>query len=90
MFLPSSRYAALETVLAQGPDGRESAAVKLRVLPQTPGTPTLVKGGDQLDVMSERRYRDGTRYWHIADANTELEAAELVRRDARTILVPER
>ena len=45
---------------------------------------------DQLDVISETRYKDGTRFWHIADANTELEANQLVRVAGRTIRVPER
>lgn len=54
------------------------------------GTATSVGSGEQLDVMSERRYRDATRYWHIADANSELEAGALVTVDGRVIDVPER
>ena len=90
MFLSNSRYAGLPTVITEGHDGQDVTAVKLRVLPETRGTPTLTRSGDQLDVMSERRYRDGTGYWHIADANRELEANELVRKDGRVIAVPER
>jgi hypothetical protein len=90
VFLSNSRYYGLDTVTAKGADGAETAAVKLRVLPETPGAPTLVRSGDQLDVMSQARYRDGTRFWHIADANTELEANTLVRKDGRVIAVPER
>ena len=90
MFLSNSRYAGLPTVTATGAEGREVAAVTLRVIPETPGTPTLVKSGDKLDVMADRRYRDGTRGWHIADANSELEANALVTRDGRVIAVPER
>jgi len=41
-------------------------------------------------VMADRLYRDGTRGWHIADANSELEANALVSRDGRVIVVPER
>jgi hypothetical protein len=47
-----------------------------------------VSEGDRLDILAERRYRDATRYWHIGDANTELEANELVRSAGRTIQVP--
>lgn len=90
MFLSNSRYAGLDTVTATGPDGREVAAVTLRVIPETSGTPTLVKTGDKLDVMADRRYRDGTRGWRIADANSELEANALVARDGRVIAVPDR
>ena len=90
MFLSNSRYAGLDTVSAVGLDGQEVPAVKLRRLPDTRGVSTTVKSGEQLDVMSEQRYKDGTRYWHIADANTELEANALVRKDGRVIEVPER
>ena len=90
MFLSNSRYAGLDTVTAIDADGREVSAVKLRVLPETPGQPLVVGSGHQLDVISEQRYKDGTRYWRIADANTELEANELVRVTGRTIRVPER
>jgi len=90
MFRSNSRYAGLSTTPVASPGGQELSAVKLRVLPQTVGTPATVKSGDQLDVMSERRYRDGTRYWHIADANTELEARNLTGESGRIIQVPER
>lgn len=88
MFLGNSKYADVEIVHATGPDGVEVSAVKLRVPPATDGLEITVKSGDQLDVMSWNRFKDGTRYWHIADANTELEANELVRRDGRAIKVP--
>ena len=68
--------------------GREVQAVKLRRLPVTQGEDTEVHDHDQLDVMSHRRYKDGTRYWHIADANSDLEANELVRTTGRHINVP--
>jgi hypothetical protein len=90
MFLGNSRYAGLPTVVTTGRDGQDVAAVKLRVVPETTGKPTLTRSGDQLDVMADRLYRDGTRGWHIADANSELEANALVSRDGRVIVVPER
>ena len=90
MFRSNSRYAGLPTITVAGPNGQEVSAVELRILPQTAGAPTTVKSGDQLDVVSERRYRDGTRYWHIADANTELEANTLIGENGKVIAVPER
>ena len=90
MFLKNSRYAALPTASAPSPrgDGSEVTVVKLRPLPGTAGEPAAVRAPDQLDAMSEVRYRDATRYWHIADANTELEAAQLTREPGRVIKVP--
>jgi hypothetical protein len=35
------------------------------------------------------RYGTATKYWHIADANTELEACHLVATAGRVIFVPE-
>jgi hypothetical protein len=90
MFLKSSRYYGIETVQATDRSGRAVTAVKLRQLPPTAGAPVIVRESDQLDVIAERRYREATRFWHVADANTELEANELVRTPNRTILVPER
>ena len=88
MFLKNSRYFGLATVTANNRAGAEVAAVKLRLLPATAGDPVSVRAHDQLDAMSEQRYGDATRYWHIADANTELEAGTLLQVVGRTVLVP--
>ena len=88
MFLKNSRYAGLPTVDAVDRAGATVAAVKLRPLPATPGDPVSVQAHDQLDAMSEQRYGDATRYWRIADANTELEAASLLHPVGRPIPVP--
>jgi hypothetical protein len=90
VFSDSSRYAKLPSVEAEDKQGRKVNAVVLRRLPFAPGVPYVVKGHDRLDVMAQRRYKDPTLFWHIADANTELEANELVETPARTILVPEK
>lgn len=90
MFLKTSRYHHLPTVRAIGADGREATAVRLRVLPPTQGQPRAVRGGDQLDMMAHDLTGDGTRFWHIADANSELEANALVARHGRVINAPDR
>lgn len=95
MFIDSSRYADVKTVEAKTETGRTVTAVKLRRLPYVPGTPTEVKGHDRLDVMAQRKYSDGAKFWHIADANAELEANRLVAersqdKEVRIINVPEK
>ncbi len=90
MFLENSRYYKLETVEVVLKDGRTVNAVKLRRLPEITGNPTLVKANDRLDIMAQRQYNDPTRFWHIADANTELEANDLTAETGRIINVPER
>ena len=90
MFLENSRYFKVRTADATDENGREIKAVTLRRLPYVAGKPVVVKGNDRLDVMAERRFKDATQFWHIADANTELEANKLVEEAGETILVPEK
>ena len=89
MFRDNSRYGRVNQDEVELPDGRTVTVVRLRRLPATPGSPVLVKGNDQLDIMAQRKYGDATWYWHIADANTELQANDLVKKTGRTIQVPE-
>jgi hypothetical protein len=95
VFLQSSRYFNLKTVAVETEDGRTVAAVTLRRLPYVAGTPTVIKGNDRLDVIAQRKYSDATKFWHVADANTELEANNLVNErpqaeEVITINVPEK
>jgi len=89
MFLESSRYYKQETVDAVVKDNRVVKVLTLRRLPAVNGKATVIKGNDRLDIMSQRQYKDSTMYWHIADANTELEANNLVKKIGRIIFVPE-
>ena len=76
-FLPSSRYAQLGTVEVQLANGRSVTIVKLRRLPPTDGELTTIEPHDRLDILANERYGDSTQFWYIADANSELDAAEL-------------
>jgi hypothetical protein len=88
MFTDTSRYAGLPTVTVKTHDGREITAVKLRRPDSPTAFPYTIVGSDRLDVMAGRNYGDGTRFWHIADANTELQAGALVKGPGRVIRVP--
>ena len=98
MFSSNSRYAKCPVVEVETATGKTVHAVKLRRLPYTPGNLTEVKGTDRLDIMAYRKYKDGTNFWHVADANTEREANHLVesgrpenplaQEETRLILVP--
>lgn len=90
MFNKNSRYFGLDTVIGKDRQGRKVTAIKLRRLPETNGDPSVVTDETQLDVTSERKYRDATRFWKIADANSDLEANELVQTTGRTIKIPKR
>jgi len=98
MFSANSRYAKSPVAEVETAKGQKVNAVKLRRLPYAPGNLTEVKGTDRLDIMAHSKYKDGTTFWHVADANTELETNHLVERqrpenplaaeNTRFILVP--
>ncbi len=85
MFLKTSRYYKLEIVESGG-----QSAVKLRRLPRTVGGALSVKGNHRLDIIAQQQYKDPTMFWHIADANSQLEANKLVEETGRIIEVPEK
>jgi hypothetical protein len=95
VFIDNSRYIDVKTVDVETESRRIVSAIRLRRLPHAAGAPTVIKGNDRLDVMAQRRYSDGTKFWHIADANTELEANRLLEqrvqdKEIRIINVPEK
>lgn len=89
MFLENSRYFKLKQAEAQAEDGRIVKVVRLRRLPAVSGSATLVKQNDRLDIIAQTTYSDATRFWHIADANSELKANDLTDEPGSTINVPE-
>ncbi len=89
MFLDSSRYNKQKVVEGVTKDGRTVKVVTLRRPPAVSGKPTVVMGNDRLDIMAQRQYNNPTMFWHIADANTELQANDLVKETGRIIKVPE-
>jgi hypothetical protein len=89
MFLDNSRYQKVDTVTTTAADGRTVTALKLRPLAAPPGDPYTVKDNDQLDVLAQQQYADGTKFWHIADANTALRANDLVAETGATLIQPQ-
>ncbi len=90
MFSERSRYRGVPTETVPHPDGRTVTVVKLRRLPPVEGRPLAVEETDRLDLLAHTHLGDGTAFWRIADANTELQARRLERPPARVIGVPER
>lgn len=89
MFNSNSRYADPSTwVDVTMPDGTVRNVVKFRRLPIVSGVPTTVASGDRLDIYAHLHYGDSTLFWHIGDANTELEAKTLTQTPGRVIQVP--
>jgi hypothetical protein len=90
VFLKTSRYYKVQQTEIKTKDGRKHKVVKLRRLPPTPGEDTAIKDNNRLDITAQRLYNIPTSFWHIADANTELEANDLVSETGRIIKVPEK
>jgi hypothetical protein len=86
-FLPNSRYFGLSTVTMRTAASFQAEAVKLRRLPAEAGDPRPLDQHDRLDILAQQLFSDGTRFWHIADANGEMEANALVV-PGRVIRVP--
>jgi hypothetical protein len=88
MFLDNSRYAKVAQDTVQTRTGRSVAAIRLRPLPPTTGDPYMVLERDRLDLLAQARYADGTQFWHIADANTDLDARRLTDETGAVITLP--
>jgi hypothetical protein len=88
MFLENSRYFNQATMVVKDKDGRSLAALQPRLLPAPPGVSTLLMANDRLDIIALRQYQDGTKFWHIADANTQIEARLLTEPEIASSPVP--
>ena len=88
MFLETSRYFRQKQIDVVTKDDRTIKAVTLRRLPTVNGEPTAIEESDRLDIIAQRQYQNPTWFWHIADANTELEANDLVQEVGRVIQIP--
>ncbi len=88
MFLPNSRYFKVATVETTTSTGETVTALKLRRLLQVAGEPVMVQAGDRLDLIAHARVGDATQFWHVADANSALDARTLTETPGETLDVP--
>lgn len=79
MLIKNSRYHTTPTATASDESGRKVTMITLRKLPAPEHEQAAVHVHDRLDILAHARYGDQTKFWHIADANSELEAARLNR-----------
>ncbi len=89
MFLESSRYHKVAQTKVITKDGQAIKALKLRRLPIVNSTNIAVKQHDRLDIMAQQTFANPTQFWRIADANTELQANDLVKEPGHIIKIPE-
>ena len=86
--ITNSSYANVQQSVVTLHGGAIATIVRLRRLSPVDGAPTVVVGNDRLDIIADRQYDDPTMFWHVADANSELEASRLVETPDRVIEVP--
>jgi hypothetical protein len=90
MFAKGSRYETVPDVVWTDPAGREIVYKRLRVIP-SPGPAVqgyLVSGGDRLDLIAFRLYRDPEQFWRICDGNTAMRPDDLVAELGRRLVIP--
>jgi len=90
MFPKGSRYETVPDVVWTDPAGREIVYKRLRVIP-SPGPAVrgyLVSGGDRLDLIAFRLYRDPEQFWRICDGNTAMRPDDLVAELGRRLVIP--
>ena len=69
-------------------NGREVSALKIRYIPSTPaGFYHTFTADERLDILWYRFYRNPEKFWLIADANTEMDPADLLE-PGRQLLIP--
>jgi nucleoid-associated protein YgaU len=80
MFFRGSRYATVPDAFISDATGRVIRYKTLRFIPETraPAGHRVV-GGERLDHIAYRYYRDPERFWRIADANRALWPDDLLR-----------
>jgi hypothetical protein len=90
VFAKSSRYNGIKIVETKAAHGRKVNAIFIRRILKIDGDPLNIIGNDRLDIIASNNYKDPTRFWHIADANNELQANDLVKKSnkVKTIAVP--
>jgi hypothetical protein len=91
MFEPTSRYATVKTAVLHDAEGRATAYVRRRFLPQGSTLPliaeVLVVPGDRLDLITARTLGDPEAFWRVCDANDALDPGEL-EQPGRRLRVP--
>jgi hypothetical protein len=80
---PSSRYAPIEQVELELPDGRRIVHLRRRFVPRPETLSTVahhrVADGERIDHVAAAAIGDATAWWQLADANGVTDPVDLVR-----------
>ena len=89
MFVKSSRYYNQKVVTTTAGNSKKVKVITLRRLPDITGIPVVLKDNERLDIIAQKQYNNGTLFWHIADANSELESSSLQDESVKETIIPE-
>lgn len=88
MIFKGSRYEHVDRYQIED-RGRIIQVLKLRLIPPTPaGFFHTFREGDRLDLLAYNFYRNPEKSWLIADANSEMDPADLIRTPGRQLAIP--
>jgi len=91
MIFKGSRYADVKTYIVSGPGGRTVTALGIRLIPATPaGFFVSASAAQRLDHFAFNFYRNPEKFWLIADANTEMDAEDLLEPGAQLLIPPDK
>lgn len=91
LFPPTSRYHTTETKTNKAADGRETAYLKRRFVPDPARFSLLqehlVVDGDRLDNVTARYLADPQQFWRICDANNAMNPRDLTAETGRRLKI---
>ena len=89
-FIPTSRYAALETLTLKREDGTDLVYLKRRFLPPPERFALLqehvVTEGERLDNLAAAALGDPEQFWRLCDANRAMRPEELTETPGRRLM----
>jgi hypothetical protein len=89
MFFKGSRYEKIAELERTDSSGRRVRYKATRFIPDTPPSAThVVTGGDRLDRLAFRYFRDSERFWRICDANEAMWPPDLLGAPGFQIGIP--
>lgn len=89
MFFKGSRYAKVTTLEITDSTGRTVQYKAIRFIPEAQARLAhKVQGGERLDHVAHRYFRDPERFWRICDANKAIWPDDLMSKPGERILIP--
>lgn len=91
MIFKGSRYQNVKVLTVAGPNGQPVRALGIRLIPPTPAGFFHTFGAhERLDLLANQYYRNPEKFWLIADANTEMDAEDLLQPGRQLAIPPDR